>query len=107
MCGDALLMARGHSHVVLVTPPIPTVYLTSEKGKLKQHYTHAGTGGGRGNSYIPPDSRFYGCTGSFLKSQELGVETYSELFEYSPIELGYLKAIIRGGTVVDLQEVKI
>jgi len=105
MAGDCILMARGHSHIVLVTPPIPTVYLTSEKGKLKQHYTQAGTG--KSGAYIPPDNRWYGCTGSFLKSQELDVETYSELAEYEPTELGYLKAIISNRTVTDLQEVKI
>lgn len=105
MAGDCLLMARGHSHIVLVTPPIPTLYLTSEKGKLNQHYTVAGTG--KGGSYIPPDHRWYGCTGSFLKSQQLDVETYSEMAEYPPTELGYLKAIIRDRQMVDLQEVKI
>jgi hypothetical protein len=105
MCGDAILMARGHSHVVLVTPPIPTVYLTSEKGKLKQHYTHAGTG--KAGQYIPPDNRWYSCTGSFLRSQELEVETYTEIAEYPPIEIGYIKAIIQAREVVDVQEVKI
>jgi hypothetical protein len=104
MAGDCILMARGHSHIVLVTEPIPTVYLTSEKGKLKQNYTQAGSG--KAGAYIPPDHRWYGCTGSFLKSQELGVETYSELFEYEPTELGYLIATING-TVVDLRGVKI
>jgi hypothetical protein len=105
MAGDCILMARGHSHIVLVTAPIPTVYLTTEKGQIKQHYTEAGTG--KSGAYIPPDSRWYGCTGSFLKSQELGVETYSELAEYEPTELGYLKAIISDRKVVDLREVKI
>lgn len=105
MCGDAILQCRGHSHIVLVTPPIPTLYLTSEKGKLKQHYTQAGEG--KTGSYIPPEHRWYGCTGSFLRSQVLDVETYSEQAEYPPTELGYLKAIIKNRQMVDLQEVKV
>jgi hypothetical protein len=105
MAGDCILMARGHSHIVLVTPPIPTLYLTSEKGKLKQHYTESGMG--KTGQYIPPEHRFFGCTGSFLRSQALDVETYSEMAEYPPTELGYLKAFIRDRQVVDLQEVKI
>jgi hypothetical protein len=109
MAGDCILMARGHSHIVLVTPPIPTLYLTSEKGKLKQHYTHPGTG--KSGAYIPPEHRWYGCTGSFLRSFALDVETYSELAEYEPIELGYLKAVVhydyKNGITMDLQEIKV
>jgi len=105
LAGDCILMAMGHIHLVLVTPPLPVVYITQEKGKLKQHYTHAGTG--RTGEYIPPDHRWYGATGSFLRTQMDGYETYSELAQYPPLELGYLKAIIKDRTVVDLQEVKI
>ena len=105
LAGDCILMAMGHVHLVLVTPPIPAVYLTSEKGKLKQHYTHAGAG--KAGAYIPSDNRWYGATGSFLKTFVEEYETYSELAQYSPTELGYLIAIIEDRTVVDLKEVKI
>jgi hypothetical protein len=105
LAGDCILMAMGHCHLVLVTPPLPAVYLTTEKGKLKQHYTHAGSG--KSGSYIPPDSRWYGATGSFLKTFVEDYETYSELGQMAPTEIGYLKAIVQNKTVVDLQEVKI
>ena len=105
LAGDAILMAMGHIHLVLVTPPLPGVYITQEKGKLKQHYTHAGTG--KTGEYIPPDHRWYGATGSFLLTQMDGYETYSELAQFAPNELGYLKAIIKDRQVADLQEVKI
>lgn len=106
MAGDCILMARGHSHIVLVTPPMSTLYLATEKGKIKQHYTEPGLG--RSGAFIPPDARWYGCTGSFLKSQmEGGIETYSEIAEYEPVELGYLVATFANRTCVDLREVKI
>jgi hypothetical protein len=105
LAGDCILMAMGHIHLVLVTPPLPGVYITQEKGALKQHYTHAGSG--KAGEYIPPDHRWYGATGSFLKTQMDGYETYSELAQYTPNELGYLKAIIKDRQVVDLQEIKI
>jgi hypothetical protein len=104
MAGDCILMARGHSHIVLVTPPIPTLYLDSSDGQIKQHYTTHGAG----TQYIHPDHRWYGCTGSFLKSQMTdGIETYSEVAEYDPVELGYLVATFANRTCVDLREVKI
>ena len=105
MAGDCILMAMGHIHIVLVTPPLPSVYLTTEKGKLKQNYTHSGSG--KSGEYIPPDHRWYGVTGSFLKTFVEGVETYSELAQYNPTELGYLRAIVRDRQLVDLVEVKI
>jgi len=105
LAGDCILMAMGHIHLVLVTPPLPGVYITQEKGKLKQHYTHAGTG--KTGEYIPPDHRWYGATGSFLLTQMDGYETYSELAQFAPNELGYLKAIVKDRQMVDLIEVKV
>lgn len=102
--GDCILMVMAHIHLVLTTLPLPSVYLTSKGGKLKQHYTKAGGGP---EEYIHPDHRFYGCSGSFLRTFVEDMETYSEMSQYNPTELGYLKAIVRDRTLVDLQEVKI
>jgi hypothetical protein len=105
MAADCILMVMAHIHIVLVTPPLPTVYLTSEKGKLKQHYTHGGSG--RIGSYIHPDHRWYGVSGSFLKTFVEDMESYSELAGYNPTELGYLKSVTIDRQMVDLQEIKV
>lgn len=103
--GDCICMVRGHSHIVLVTPPIPTLYLSDDGVKLRQHYTSAGSG--MGSDYIPPDHRFYGCSGSFLRSQMEGINPYSEVGEYDPVEIGYLIGTVRDRQFVDLREVKV
>ena len=103
--GDCIAMVRGHSHIVLVTPPVPTLYLSDVKGKLKQAYTTPGAGSS--SAYIPPEHRFYGCSGSFLRSQVEGVSTYSEIGEYDPVELGYLIGTVQDRQFVDLREVKV
>lgn len=103
--GDCICMVRGHSHIVLVTPPIPSLYLYDNHGKLHQKYTTAGSGGTP--DYIPPDHRFYGCSGSFLRSQVEGINTYSEIAEYDPLEIGYLVGKIKKRRFVSLEEVKI
>jgi hypothetical protein len=105
MFGDTLLMAKAHAHKVLVLKPEPTLYLTTENGKIKQHYTKAGIS--TRDLYIPPENRFYACTGSFLKTMIEGVSTYSEMSEYPPVEIGYVKAIVENRELVDVQEVKI
>jgi len=102
--GDCICMVRGHSHIVLTTPPIPTLYLSDDGKKLHQHYTTAGSGSD--SSYIPPDHRFYGCSGSFLRSQMEGISTYSEVGEYDPLEIGYLVGVVKAREFVDLREVK-
>jgi len=102
---DCLVSAKGHSHKLLVKRPLPTLYLTSSKGKILQHYTKAGTG--TKDLYIPPENRWYASTGSFLKSFELGVSTYSEMAEYAPTELGYIRIIVGDREVQDVVEVKV
>ena len=98
-------MAKGHAHKLLVKKPTPTLYLTSSNEKIHQHYTKAGSG--MKNFYIPPENRWYACTGSFLKAFEIGVSTYSEIAEYSPTELGYIKIVVQDRDVVDVQEVRV
>ena len=41
------------------------------------------------------------------KSFELGVSTYSEMAEYTPTELGYIKIIVGDRDVQDVVEVKV
>lgn len=102
--GDCLIMGKGHSHKLIVKRPIPALYLTSNKGKIYQNYTKAGSGAR--DFYIPPENRWYVNTGSFLKAYEVGVSTYSEIAEYAPTELGYIKIIVGDREVQDVVEVK-
>jgi len=53
--GDCLVMAKGHTHKLIVKRPMPQLYLTSNKGKIIQNYTKAGSGTTRG-FYIPPEN---------------------------------------------------
>lgn len=103
--GDCICMVRGHSHLVLVAPPIPTLYLYSAGGKIKQGYTSVGKGSS--SDLIPPENRFYGCSGSFLRTQLVGKTTYSEVSEMNPVEIGYLEGTVKDRQFVDLKEVKL
>jgi hypothetical protein len=105
--GDAVVQVRGHNHLLLVTPPLPQLYLTTEKGKIKQHYTHTDNGSAKSYDYIPPEYRWFGCSGSFLRSQMTGEDLYSELAEYDPVELGYLRGIVSDRRFVKLEEVRV
>lgn len=98
LAGDCIVMAKGHAHKLLVSTPLPLLYTVTEKGKLKAYYTKPGSR----EAYISPEHRYYCCTGSFLKSQMIGVSTYSERFEMAPIELGHILIKIRDKKVQDV-----
>lgn len=105
--GDCLLMAKGHTHRLIITEPQPTLYLTTgeQEGRpnIKQRYTHNPAFGKQG--YVHPDHRWYVNTGSFLKSYGENVSSYSEIGEYDPVELGYAVVEVRDRNIVNVRKV--
>ena len=95
--GDCILMAKGHTHKLIVSEPEPILYMTHINGKIKQKYTD--TDCVAAHSYIDPDLRWYVNTGSFLKSRDVGVMSYPEMFEYAPVQLGYAVAEVHDGKI--------
>jgi len=93
--GDCLVMSKGHVHQIIVSEPEKEVYLTDDGFDINQSYTKAQ----RNQVYIPPDLRWYICTGSFYKSFEVGVESYPELGEYDPVQLGFAVVKVRNRDV--------
>lgn len=88
MCGDAYLMTKHHNHRLILAEPEQMLFLTDDSRKVKQNYTHAK----QNAKYIPPDLRFYGCAGSWMKLYgPMGTSGYAERFECGPVELGYLR----------------
>lgn len=99
--GDCLVMAKGHTHKLIVAEPEPLLYMTYGGGKIKQHYTDSIDV--TGQSYIDPDLRWYVNTGSFLRSRMLGVTSYPEMAEYAPVQLGYAVVEVLDGSVVNVR----
>lgn len=101
---DCLIMACGHYHRLIVVDPAKRLILRDDGEKLTQSYLEQGDGS---SDYIEPDSRFYACTGSFLRTFAMDVSTYSEQAGYDPVELGYVVVSIRKGAVVDVRPIVI
>jgi hypothetical protein len=99
--GDCMLLAKGHTHKLLVSEPKHRLYLTDDGKKLRQGYADATPT----DVYIHHDLRWYVNTGSFFRSIALGVESYSERFEYDPLELGFCVAEVRDGEIADVKKV--
>lgn len=83
---DCIGMFMGHTHKLMIVEPRQRLYLVSDGSKIQQVYSKI-----HGNSrIISEDDRWYGNTGSFLKTNVLGESTYSEEAMFDPIETGYL-----------------
>jgi len=99
--GDCAVMVKHHAHKLLVCKPEPELFLTDNGKEIKQGFT----GWGQHEQYIHPDARWYGCAGSFLRLFGKGVSGYAEIFEYDPVELGFLCLIVRNKRIVELRKV--
>lgn len=96
--GDCAVMVKGHTHKLIVCKPEMELYLIDDGKQVKQAYT----GWGQSESYIHPDARWYGNSGSFLRLYGKDVSGYAEIFEYDPVELGWLILRVRNKKIISL-----
>ena len=104
--GDCLVMAKAHSHKLLITEPETSLYLWDDGKRIKSSYT----GASNHQNYIPVDIRWYINSGSFYRlyadTEEDGpVSSYAEMAEYAPNELGYVVIECREGKVSNVRKV--
>ena len=99
--GDCEVMAMAHTHKLMIAPPMSSLYLHDDGGKIRSAYTGIGTGSGQ---YLHPDHRFYVNTGSFLKLYGEHVSGYGERAGYDPVELGYAVLECRDGKIKTIRK---
>lgn len=105
--GDCIYMSCGHTHQLLVVEPTveDKLFLTDDGHGIKQHY-HVKSE--QNIPYIPPESRWYGCSGSFLKLYSKPgtyAISYGEVAGYAPSETGWLEINVQDGEVVNVDKV--
>lgn len=105
--GDCIYMSCGHNHQLLVVEPTAEgkLFLTDDGHGIKQHYHVLAE---QNASYIPPDSRWYGCSGSFLRLYSTPgtyAISYAEVAGYEPSEIGWLEVHVQDGNVVKVEKI--
>lgn len=114
LAGDCHLQLMGHVHALLVQAPLDRYALLDGEGGLRARYfqepvstvtTHDRRGGVDQRTYIPPGSRWYGCTGTLRRSAGIGFLDYSEIAGYPPSPIGWLEVRVHGGRIEDIQKV--
>ncbi|KKK74953.1 hypothetical protein LCGC14_2878630, partial [marine sediment metagenome] len=100
--GDCVLMCKGHTHKIIICPPRSLLYLYTGAKGITQGYTtteHLA-------QYIPPESRYYLNTGSFIRLyREDELWTYQETMEFKPVELGFPVVRVRNGVIEGVDKV--
>lgn len=97
---DCAIMLMGHVHKMIVVEPTKQLFIRDGKDGVRHDYLS----GKQTGDYIDPDLRWYGATGAFLKLYHDGVSGYAEIAGYDPVELGCLKIVIKGGTIVAIDK---
>lgn len=103
---DCYLQSMGHTHRLLVRPPLLKLNLVDDGSKLKQVYDKPPDKFKQGD-LLHEDMRWYVNTGCFLKTMALGFSGYAERAGYDPAVLGFAVAVVRGGKLVNVREEKI
>lgn len=99
--GDCILMAKGHTHKLLITQPQKQLYMTDDGEAVKQQYTQ----NAHTDEWIHPDHRYFVNTGSFYRLFANGVSGYAEIAEYDPIELGFAIVRVRNRKIEKIDKV--
>ncbi len=100
LAGDCQVMAMAHTHRLIVVEPLNRLYLVDDGRKIKQKYIKSASG-----DYIDPENRWYVNTGSFYRSQVIGLDSYPEKAMYAPTELGYAVIEMRDYQVANVRKV--
>lgn len=98
--GDCAVMVKAHTHKLLVSHPRKQLYIVDQNDRAKQKYTEWK----QDLSFIHPDARWYGSSGSFLKLYGEGFSGYGEVAEYDPMEMGFLILRVRDRKIVSLDK---
>lgn len=104
---DCIYMSMAHTHKLMTVAPTINheVMMTDNGKKLQQQYrVHSA----QNTQYIPPEARWYGCSGSMLKTNTapgVGAISYSEVFMYAPSEMGWLEVQVENGEVAAVKKV--
>ena len=87
-----LIYQRGHSHLVIVAEPTLKRVRNRRNGKILYEYEI-------------DDPAWYVCTGSGFRTENIGFDTYAEMFEYDPIRPGFTVGLVRDGKPAEIRKI--
>lgn len=102
---DCKVMAMGHTHRLVVIPPITSLDLYTNQDDPPGHQIHSFYSGEEvsENGHIHPEGRWYVNTGGYLRMFGEGMTGYAEVKGYDPIEIGFAKIICRDGEITEIK----
>ena len=99
-CADCEVMLMHHIHQVVIHPPVEELIMVDNGQKLKSFYTKtAKIDLDNGMFYIPEELRWYASSGTALRSQGDGWESYAEVYGLDPTDIAYIEIEVRNDKV--------
>lgn len=97
-CDDVLYYGCGHYHrQILYSPEMGKELLLRDDGReIKQEWSQVGDG---------PDTKFYACSGAFVKQFIIGASTYAERNLYRPVDIGMIKTVVKNGVIKEVVKI--
>jgi hypothetical protein len=114
LAGDCHVHLMGHVHALLVQEPVEQYALLTGGDGVRARYfrepaqdvtTRDHKGATDTRTFIPPYSRWYGCTGTLRRSGGFDYLDYSEIAGYPPAPIGWLTMRVVGGQVASIEKV--
>lgn len=120
---DCYIMARAHTHKLLILPPTPETVIYDED--REEHHDSSTSYIDQAAQYIHKDDRWYVSTGSFLKLRDatkrmvyipprdgaegvtMPISSYAEAADYDPLDLGFAIAEVRDRRLVQVRKVSL
>lgn len=110
LASDCHVMLMGHVHQLFYQEPLEQVALLSGGKNVRRHTfvepeSKVVGADGHEATYVPKESRWYGCTGTLRRGGGFGYTDYSEIAGFGPSPIGYLEMTVEKGRCVNIEEV--
>jgi hypothetical protein len=100
---DSIIMSYAHIHKVRICPPVDQMgIIWNGANAISQTYPKVMMGP---NGEIEENSRWYFSTGAFFGAQLENIDTYADMYDYDPLQLGCAKVMVEDNRVVAVEPV--
>lgn len=105
LAGSAQAQYMGHTHQCLVVPPIEQYALINSGENVRGVYFKEQVREINGETWVPPDGRWYVNTGTLRRGGGFEHQDYSEIAGYTPPPIACTRTEIKNGRVVSIEKV--
>ena len=105
LAGSAQAQYMGHTHHCMVVPPIEQYALLDSGENVRGRFFKEQVRDIKGDTWVPPDARWYVNTGTLRRGGGFDCTDYSEIAGYVPPVIACTKTTVENNQVVNIEKV--